>query len=158
MFAGLLTSIGAKVGLAVLALSLFLSAFYYVRHLQSSLEIAKMNVQIMEDTLKSKDQLIESQRKSIEDIKKINIQIDGKWKQSEKDKAELQKKFKQNSAGKPRNLNSIAVKEPNLVQDKINRGTSFALRCNEIVTGSQLKPEDDKNTLCPELIKRRKAK
>ena len=50
----------------------------------------------------------------------------------------------------------MANKKPKEIEDRLNKGTKMALRCNEIATGSPLKPEDNNNTICPELVKSKK--
>jgi hypothetical protein len=50
----------------------------------------------------------------------------------------------------------MANKKPREIEERLNRGTKMALRCNELATGASLKSEDDKNTICPELVKSKK--
>ena len=70
----------------------------------------------------------------------------------------LEKKFKESSSGQQRNFNALAIQNPQSIEEKVNRGTKYALRCNELATGSSIESDDEKNNICPDLVKKRKAK
>jgi hypothetical protein len=56
----------------------------------------------------------------------------------------------------------MAAEKPSVVEDKINRGTKDALRCNELLTGSPLTQNEIsgkvRNNICPDLLPKPEVK
>lgn len=129
--------------------------YFYVQSLRHQLQAAIEVQQKLEDAVKARDLVLKKQQEDMENIRKINIELNNKFNNAQKDVTDLQKKFRE-SNGKARNLSDMANKKPKEIEERLNRGTKLALRCNELATGAPLKPEDDKNTICPELVKSKK--
>lgn len=148
--------IASKAMLFVVLAAVGSGGYFYVQSLRHQLQAAVEVQQKLEDSIKAKDLVMEKMREDIEKIRKINVELNTKFASAQKDVSELEKKFR-DAQGKQRDFAKAASEQPKAVQDRINRGTKYALRCNEIATGSPLKPEDDKNNICQELIKSKKA-
>jgi len=148
--------IASKAMLMVVIASVGSGGYFYVQSLRHQLQAAVEAQQKLEDALAAKELVMKQMQEDIEKIRKINADLNIKFSNAQKDVSELEKKF-QDAQGRQRDFSRAAMQNPKALQDKINRGTQFALRCNEIATGSPLKPEDDKNNICQELIKSKKA-
>jgi hypothetical protein len=74
----------------------------------------------------------------------------------------LSKKFTEDAEGRERNLAAMAAEKPSVVEEKINRGTKDALRCNELLTGAPLTDDEAagkvRNNICPELLPKPEGK
>lgn len=129
--------------------------YFYVQSLRHQLQAAVEAQQKLEDAIKARDLVMKKQQEDLENIRKVNIELNNKFNNAQRDVSDLQKKFRE-SNGKARNIGDMANKKPKEIEDRLNKGTKMALRCNEIATGSPLKPEDNNNTICPELVKSKK--
>lgn len=129
-------------------LSVVTSGYFYIGTLQAELETAAEARGKLEDAIKAKDLVMESQRKDLELQRQINTKISQDWNEAQKEKRDLEQKFK-----RVQSLAEAAAKNPSVTEQKINRGTAYALRCNEIVTGSPIVESDKANNICPDLIK-----
>lgn len=129
--------------------------YFYVQSLRHQLQAAVEAQQKLEDVIKARDLVMKKQQEDLENIRKVNIELNNKFNNAQRDVSDLQKKFRE-SNGRARNIGDMANKKPKEIEDRLNKGTKMALRCNEIATGSPLKPDDDKNTICPELVKSKK--
>jgi hypothetical protein len=145
-------SIAKKIIIAVISLNVIVMGYLYIQNLLYKIEIAEHNQQKLQTAIEERDLIIEKIKSDLEKMQKINEEISEKYFIAEKDISNLQKIF-----NKPRNYNKMAEKNAKELQEKINLGTKFALRCNEIVTGSPIVPEDDNNNICRELIKSKKV-
>lgn len=149
-------SITTKLFFIFFASSVFLGGYFHIKNLQLQIENAIEKQQKLEEILGAKDLQIDSMKNDIKDIKTINEDLKTQFRVSQKEVNDLKEKFLDNQ-GKQRDFARIATQKPKELQDRINRGTRFALRCNEIVTGSPLRPEDDNNNICPDIIKSKKV-
>ena len=152
IFAGL----GMKLALAAGGVALIVAAFFYVQSLRANLKTLEETNLRMESVITAQKEQNEVLQSSLENIKKLNEDIQTRFRVSEKEVSSLRQQFEA-SNGKIRDLQAIALKKPELVEQKINQGTAYALRCNEIVTGAPLLPGDVENNVCPELIKSRRT-
>lgn len=154
---GFLSGIQAKFIAAVIIVLMLVSAWFYVKHLQSSLEVAKAQMARMEDVVNSQKLAIDNLNQDIVRMNQVQTEYSEKVKDYDKSVDQLEDKFNTTKSGKPRNLNKIANKKPTAFEKIINRATKDSLRCNEIVTGSPLtlaeKSGKVKNSVCPELLK-----
>lgn len=148
--------IASKAMLFVVIAAVSSGGYFYVQSLRAQLQAAVEVQAKLESAIEAKDLAMQKMRDDIEKIRKINMELNSKFADAQKDVSELEKKFR-DAQGRQRDLAKTAMEQPKAVQDRINRGTKFALRCNEIATGAPLKPEDDKNNICQELIKSKKA-
>jgi septal ring factor EnvC (AmiA/AmiB activator) len=145
-----------KALIVAIGLGIVSSGYLYVRNLHSQIEIAEQNEEKLKNIINEKDIVMNQMKNDFDDMKRINSDLDKRIIDAEKDFANLKDRF-ENAQGKPRDFNRMAQRNSRELQERLNAGTRFALRCNEIVTGSPLKPEDDKNNICPDLIKTKKA-
>lgn len=147
--------LASKAVVFVVLASVSSGGYFYVQSLRHQLQAAVEAQQKLEDAIKARDLVMKKQQEDMENIRKINIELNNKFNNAQKDVSDLQKKFRE-SNGKARNLIDMANKKPREIEERLNRGTKMALRCNELATGASLKSEDDKNTICPELVKSKK--
>lgn len=144
-----------KIILIFAMLSTVTGGYFYIRTLQAELKTAAEVQAKLESAVAAEKQVREQQAKDLEKMRILNAEISVKFAAAQKDASDLQRKFNDMNA-KAGNMTQLAQQKPKELEAKINRGTKFAMRCNEIVTGSPLKPEDDQNNICAELIKSRK--
>lgn len=152
----MLSFIASRSMLIIVTASLASGGYFYVQNLRHQLQLSVEIQKKLENVIAEKEIVMKQMLEDFEKIKKINNDLTISFLNSQKDFSELQKKF-QDSQGRQRDFAKMATQNPKALQERINRGTQFALRCNEIVTGSPLKPEDDKNNICQELIKSKKV-
>lgn len=154
---GFLSGIQAKFIAAIVVILLVVAAWFYVKHLQSSLDAAQSKLARMEDVVNSQKLAITNLNNDIIRMNKVQNDYSEKAKEIDKSYDRLEDTFNQTKSGKPRDFNKIVNKKPDLMEKKMNRATKDSLRCNEIVTGSPLtfaeKSGKVKNTVCPELLK-----
>jgi uncharacterized protein HemX len=148
--------IASKAMLVVVIASVGSGGYFYVQSLRHQLQAAVEAQQKLEDAIAAKELVMNKMKEDIENIRKINAELNTKFANAQRDVNDLEKKFR-DSEGRLRDFSKSAAQNPKALQDRINRGTKFALRCNEISSGAPLKPEDDANNICQELIKSKKA-
>lgn len=151
IFAGL----GMKLALAAGGVALIVAAFFYVQSLRANLRTLEETNLRMESVITAQKEQNEVLTSSLATIRKLNEDIQSRFRTSEREVSSLKAQFEA-ANGKMRDLQAIALKKPELIEQKINQGTIYALRCNEIVTGAPLILGDDENNVCPELIKSRR--
>ena len=131
--------------------------FRSVQMLRMDLQIARENQAKLEDVVASQKAVMEQTNRDIEKMREINSNLNVEMRSAQRDVSDLERKFREGPGSKPRDVGSMAMKDPQKLQDKINRGTHLALRCNEIATGSPLTEDErsgkERNSICPELIK-----
>jgi len=153
---GFLGGIQAKFIAAVIIILMLVAAWFYVKHLESSLDAVKAMNARLEDVVTSQKVAMDNLKN---DVIKMN-KVQGKYSDSvqviEKDTQELEKKLTTTKSGNARNLNKIANKKPTAFEKIINRASKDSLRCNEIVSGSPLTADEKsgrvKNSVCPRLL------
>jgi hypothetical protein len=153
---GFLSGIQAKFIAAVIIILMLVAAWFYVKHLESSLDAVKAMNARLEDVVNSQKLAMDNLKN---DVIKMN-KVQGKYSDSvqiiEKDAQELEKKLTTTKSGNARNLNKIANKKPTAFEKIINRASKDSLRCNEIVSGSPLTADEKsgkvKNSVCPRLL------
>lgn len=153
---GFLSGIQAKFIAAVIIILMLVAAWFYVKHLESSLDAVKAMNARLEDVVTSQKLAMDNLKN---DVIKMN-KVQGKYSDSvqviEKDTQELERKLTTTKSGNPRDLNKIANKKPTAFEKIINRASKDSLRCNEIVSGSPLTTDEKsgrvKNSVCPRLL------
>lgn len=155
---GLFGGIQIKIIIALFVAGLLSTGYFYIQSLKNELQASMEAQQKLADTVDAQKKVMEQYTKDIERMSKLNEKLSSDFLSATKEMSSLEKKFKENSAGQQRNFNALAIRNPQAIEDKINRGTKYALRCNELATGAPLDADDDKNNICPDLIKKRKAK
>ncbi len=153
----LFSGLGLKLAIALILVSVVSGSIIYIQSLRMDLQVAQENQAKLDSVIASQKTVIEQTNRDIEKMREINANLNLEMGSARRDVSDLEKRFRENAAGRSRNIGSMALKEPQKIQDKINRGTHMALRCNEIATGSPLTDDEktgkDRNTICPELIK-----
>jgi hypothetical protein len=108
-------------------------------------------IKIQQTTIKNMEKDIALTRLAQESVRK-GVQTNNN------DLAKLREKFEKNAKGEPRDFGAVAVKNPSLVTQSVNRGVQHANRCLEIASGAPLtekeknaKLKTEINTVCPGL-------
>lgn len=154
---GLFGGIQLKLILAVIVIGVLTSGYFYVQSLRSDLQASLEAQQKLSDTVDAQAKVMAEQKKDMDRIHALNKKMSDDFAAANRELSSLEKKFKENATGQQRNFNALALQNPAALEEKINRGTRYALRCNELITGAPLEPEDDKNNICPDVIKKRKV-
>lgn len=144
---------GLKIKL-IIALVLFTvisTGFMYIKALRAELEAAA-EVQIrMEGVINQQKLVLERQEQDMKKMQEVNKEVSDKINNAQKEMADLNRKFAN------RDLSAIASAKPTETEQKVNRGTKDALRCNELVTGAPLTNDEKtgkiKNSICADFIK-----
>lgn len=133
-----------KIIIIAVAVIAFISFFHHISGLKASLAISEENAKKLTAALDAQQAAIEQMRIDQERIQEINSNMTNLMRQQNNELNNLRDTFKENSAGRKRELGNISIQRPGLVQNVINKGTENALRCLEIASGSEL-TEGEKN-------------
>jgi septal ring factor EnvC (AmiA/AmiB activator) len=151
-----LSSLGLKIAIGAIILAAMTSGVFYVQKLQADLKLAAEENARLEDSIRAKDAAMAQIRRDLENMAKIQTELNEQLRAAEEATTELAKRFNVNPNGKERNIGLIAGEKPELIESRINRATRDALRCNELVTGAQLTNDEKnkkvRNSICPELL------
>ncbi len=153
-----LGGIGLKIAIGAIVVSMAFSAWFYVKSLQSELEAGKQLQARLEDNIKAQETTITAMREDSVRQAAIQRALSESLSSIQQSTADLNKRFSQDSSGRERNFAAYSTQQPTAVEQRANRGTRDALRCNEIVTGSPLTPDEQAgkvtNNICPHLFPR----
>jgi predicted phage gp36 major capsid-like protein len=142
--------LGIKIAIGVIILSMLGGSWVYIKALKAELQVAAEVQGKMQGVIDGQKAVMERQAEDLKKQQEINNDVNKKFADSQKAVGELQKKFEK------RNFDQLTKKKPDAVERLINRGTEYALRCNELVTGSPLTDEEKtgkvRNTICRDLI------
>ena len=142
--------LGIKIAIGVIILSMLGGSWVYIKGLKAELQVAAEVQGKMQGVIDGQKAVMERQAEDLKKQQEINNDVNKKFADSQKAVGELQKKFEK------RNFDQLTKKKPDAVERLINRGTEYALRCNELVTGSPLTDEEKtgkvRNTICRDLI------
>ena len=142
--------IGIKVAIAAILFSIVSGGYFYIQALEGKLEAAAEVQQRMEGVITQQKMVMEQQQADMKKMQTINADIAQKAQQAQNDVNELNRKFQK------RDVAMLATKKPTEVETRANRGTKDALRCNELVTGSPLTPDElnskVRNNICQDVI------
>ena len=151
-----LSGIGLKIALGAIAISMAFSAWFYVKSLQSEVEAAKEVRARLEDTIKAQDTAMTAMREDAVRQAAIQRALSESLNSIQQSTADLNRRFNQDSSGRERNFATYSTQQPTAVEQRANRGTKDALRCNEIATGSPLTADERAgkitNNICPHLL------
>ena len=143
---------GIKIAIAAILFSVISGGYFYIQALQGKLEAAAEVQQRMEGVITQQKMVMEQQTADMKKMQAINVEIANKVQQAQNDVNELNRKFQK------RDIAMLATKKPAEVETRANRGTKDALRCNELVTGAPLTPDElngkVKNNICQAVIDR----
>jgi uncharacterized protein HemX len=144
-------SIGLKVALALGLAGAVAGGWFYVQSLRSDLEAQQAQTARAMDVVNQQAATLDQLQKDIARVQTITTDLNKKMQAAEKSVRDLDTKFSQNSAGKPRDIGADAASKPDAVEKIINRASRDAIRCGELVTGAEPKPGET-NSQCPELV------
>lgn len=142
----------------IIAATVILGGYAYIQYQDVKLEVARSNILRLEDITKSQDVALKQKDADIERIRALSVEISKKWSVANQETINLKKKLTETKIGESRDLGKLISKDPKIMEDRINRGTRFALRCNEILSGSPILEMDKDNNICPSLIIKRANK
>lgn len=153
---GFLSGIQAKFIAAVILVLMLLAAWFYVKHLESSLDAAQSKIARFEDVISSQKLAMDNLKNDIIRMNEVTTQYSNKVDKIERDVMRNVNSMSETKTGKARDFNKIVNKHPDLMEKTINQGTKEALRCNELASGAPLTPGERagiiKNKVCPELL------
>ena len=117
---------------------------WYVSNMQANLAIAKENQKKLTEAVEMQKEAMEVVKADVIKQQRINDQLAKVAESQKKDMKDLENKFKVDSKGEKRDIAEIAIKKPNLMEEKVNRGSVNAVRCLELASGAPLN-EKEKN-------------
>jgi hypothetical protein len=142
-----------KLVLYVVIISVIAGGLWYVTNLKADLAVSEMNNQKLLDGIEEQQKLIQGMKDDIENIKKINNELNQQREDLQKDKDALTSKFSK------RDFGALASEKPEVVERLINRGTTNVMRCMELASGAPLNEKEksaktptEANRECPSLI------
>lgn len=127
-----------KVALFVLGAigTLGAAAYFYYQDTQAKLinyAVAQEKLTVALDTQReTTTQLL----LDIETLKEIISDLNSEFASSRQRVDELETTFKQNAAGKQRDIGELAEKRPGLIENRVNTATQEVFRCLELLSGS----------------------
>lgn len=145
-------SIGVKIGLVLLGISMLTAGFFYIQSLRHELHTQEVIQAQLRVDIQAKEELIKAQTASIEKMRVINTELNVKFAGYQKDLDHLRKTL-EDTVGKTKELNQLALKKPKELEVKLNQTMQWSLRCNQLVTGAPADASDVGNTICPALVK-----
>ena len=153
---GFLSGIQAKFIAAVILVLMLLAAWFYVKHLESSLDAAQSKIARFEDVITSQKLAMDNLKNDVNRMNQVTTDYSNKVNRIEQNTQRGIKPLYETKTGKARDFGKIANKHPSIVEKIINEGTKDALRCNELATGAPLTAAEKsgkiKNKICPELL------
>ena len=155
-------SIGIKVAIAAILFSIISGGYFFIKEQAAQLELAKEVQAKMEGVIEKQGLAMDNMKADVERMGKVQQELSGSISAAEKDTKALAKKFTEDAEGRERNLAAMAAEKPSVVEEKINRGTKDALRCNELLTGAPLTADEQagkvRNNICADLLPKAEVK
>jgi len=136
-----------KLALAGIAAVGLVVGYFYVANLQLKVKNAELEKATLHSVIDAQKLQIDDTAKSIAKMGQINTRINQDFQKAQKESADLRKKLDSTR------LRELGATDPKLLEQKVNRGTQNALRCNELASGAELVPSDAGNPICPDLVK-----
>jgi len=140
--------IGIKIAIAAILFSVITGGYFYIEALQGKLEAAKEVQQRMEGVITQQKMVMEQQQADMKKMQAVNAEVAKVAQAAQNEVTALSRKFSR--------LDNIAKAPPSDTENRVNRGTRDALRCNEIVTGAPLTADEKsgkvRNNICNDLI------
>jgi hypothetical protein len=153
---------GIKVAIAAILFTVISSGYFFIKEQAAQLELAKEVQAKMESVIEKQGLAMDNMKADVERMGKVQQELSGSISAAEKDTKALAKKFTEDAEGRERNLAAMAAEKPSVVEEKINRGTKDALRCNELLTGAPLTADEQagkvRNNICADLLPKAEVK
>jgi hypothetical protein len=154
--------IGIKVAIAAILFSIISGGYFFIKEQQAQLELAKEVQAKMESVIEKQGLAMDNMKADVERMGQVQNDLSKQVGEADKANRDLAKKFTQDAEGRERNLAAMAAEKPSIVEEKINRGTKDALRCNELLTGATLTDDEQagkvRNNICPDLLPKPEVK
>jgi hypothetical protein len=149
----MIANILAKLSVYAVIAALITAAFFYVKNLQSTLELAKMDLIRIEEVVERQTLLIDELKESTRLIQIIQNELFEQFNEIDQNIEDSSDRLRSELGGE---LEAVANRNPAQVVEIINRTTSDSIRCNQLVTGSPLTPDERAgtvtNSVCPEIL------
>jgi hypothetical protein len=154
--------IGIKIAIAAILFSIISGGYFFIKEQGAQLELAKEVQAKLEGVIDKQNLAMDNIKADVERMGKVQGELSKQVNEADKSNKDLAKKFTQDAEGRERNLAAMAAEKPSVVEDKINRGTKDALRCNELLTGAPLTADEQsgkvRNNICPDLLPKPEVK
>lgn len=134
-----------KIGFYIAVVAAVSFFFLDYKRLQHKTEELKVEVSKYSDIVEQQKRHIDELDKAYDQIDGLRKDIDTKIQKSNKNLQRVQDLILKHD------LTYLANKKPGLIQRKINNATGEVMRCFELVTGNEVK-ENEQNSQCPDLI------
>lgn len=128
--------------LIVVILAVLAGGAWYVTGMRAQLAVSEANNKKLEDAVTAQHSLIDQIKKDVSLVQEANQKLNTTIQAQNKDLNSLQNRFNTNADGSQRDIGKIAAANPSGIERAINRGTTNAIRCLEIASGSPLTPEE----------------
>jgi len=156
------SGIGLKIAITAILFSVISGGYFYIKQQQAELELAKEVQAKMEGVIQKQGLAMDNMKADVERMGQVQTELSSKVNEAQRENQDLAKKFTQDAEGKERNLAAMAQEKPSIVEEKVNRGSKDALRCNELITGSPLTEDEAagkvRNNICPTLLPKPEVK
>jgi len=154
--------IGIKIAIAAILFSIISGGYFFIKEQAAQLELAKEVQAKLEGVIDKQNLAMDNIKADVERMGKVQGELSKQVNDADKANKDLAKKFTQDAEGRERNLAAMAAEKPSVVEEKINRGTKDALRCNELLTGAPLTADEQagkvRNNICPDLLPKPEVK
>lgn len=128
-----------KIGLIAAVVVAAAGIYWYISHLQNSIKTLQYNNALLESSISQQQDIIVKQREDFAAITRANREIVNVTTQMRDEVEALRNRFNRMDAqGVRRDVGSLAVARPSLVERAVNTGSMNALRCVEIASGAPL--------------------
>ena len=128
--------------LIVVIVAVLAGAAWYVTGMRAQLAVSEANNKKLEDAVTAQHSLIDQIKKDVSLVQEANQKLNTTIQAQNKDLNSLQNRFNTNADGSQRDIGKIAAANPSGIERAINRGTTNAIRCLEIASGSRLTTEE----------------
>ena len=136
-----------KLFFLVFALVGGMGGIFYVKNLQSQLQISEMNNAKLNEGIELQKELLIQKENDFKAITEANNNLLETNTQLQADNRALDQKFnKINASGKQRDIGNLAVQKPRSVEAILNKQAVERTRCFEIAQGSPLTEEETNAT------------
>jgi len=145
-----------KLIVALVVVCVITTGYFYIQALQGKLEAAAEVQQRLESVIDQQQKVLDRNAEDMRKMQEVNRQLSESFSDSQARLSDLNAKFSKYD------LAAKAAANPTDAENRVNRGTVDALRCNELVTGARLTEDEKsgkvKNSICGELLNRLIAK
>jgi ABC-type transporter Mla subunit MlaD len=145
-----------KLIIGLIVFCVMVTGYFYIQALQGKLEAAAEVQQRLESVIDQQQKVLDRNAEDLRKMQQINKDLSESFTDSQSKLSDLNAKFNKY------NLAEKAAANPTDAENRVNRGTVDALRCNELVTGARLTADEKSgkvtNSICGELVKRLIAK